>query len=217
MSPLPLRSLGWFPITEPEDVLDQKFEDTQIFLSKIYNSTIICYRLDWISSKLVRLSKFHYWIFWWVLKLWCEWWLIFFHELFTLQHIPKTLIYRNIWCLSIQNARLRSGSLYKHFGEPKVIVTYKAPSIGSAFRKLQMNGFYTKTEHRTKKYLNNLIEQDHIPVKRRNKFYQSLRTASITIKGMEALRGIYKKNRRNGTLFGFSVSTEVKVLMGIQA
>ncbi|NEX52630.1 IS6 family transposase, partial [Lactococcus lactis] len=26
-----------------------------------------------------------------------------------------------------------------------------------------------------------------------------------------------KKNRRNGTLFGFSVSTEIKVLMGILA
>ncbi|MCT3113857.1 IS6 family transposase, partial [Lactococcus lactis] len=45
-------------------------------------------------------------------------------------------------------------------------------------------------------------EQDHRPVKRRNKLYQSLRTASTTIKGIEALRGIYKKNRRNGTLFG---------------
>jgi len=46
------------------------------------------------------------------------------------------------------------------------------------------------------KYLNNLIEQDHQPIKRRNKFYQSLRTASSTIKGMETIRGIYKKNRR---------------------
>ncbi|MCT0068204.1 IS6 family transposase, partial [Lactococcus lactis subsp. lactis] len=54
-------------------------------------------------------------------------------------------------------------------------------------------------------------EQDHRPIKRRNKFYQSLRTASSTIKGMENLRGIYKKNRRNGTLFSFSVSTEIKV------
>ncbi|MCX3975197.1 IS6 family transposase, partial [Enterococcus faecium] len=27
----------------------------------------------------------------------------------------------------------------------------------------------------------------------------------------------YKKNRRNGTLFGFSVSTEIKVLMGVTA
>ncbi|CAM3256805.1 hypothetical protein GHI93_12720 [Lactococcus hircilactis] len=31
------------------------------------------------------------------------------------------------------------------------------------------------------------------------------------------IKGIYKKNRRNGTLFGFSVSTEIKVLMGIPA
>ena len=107
--------------------------------------------------------------------------------------------------------------LHKQFGQPRVIVTDKAPSIGSAFRKLQRNGLYTKTEHRTVKYLNNLIEQDHRPIKRRNKFYQSLRTASSTIKGMETLRGIYKKNRRNGTLFGFSVSTEIKVLMGIPA
>ncbi|MBT1017395.1 DDE-type integrase/transposase/recombinase, partial [Enterococcus faecium] len=42
---------------------------------------------------------------------------------------------------------------------------------------------YQGTEHRTIKYLNNLIEQDHRPVKRRNKFYRSLRTASTTIKG----------------------------------
>ncbi|EMW5755584.1 IS6 family transposase, partial [Enterococcus faecium] len=90
-------------------------------------------------------------------------------------------------------------------------------SITSAFKKLKEYGFYQGTEHRTIKYLNNLIEQDHRPIKRRNKFYQSLRTASSTIKGMETIRGIYKKNRRNGTLFGFSVSTEIKVLMGITA
>ena len=75
--------------------------------------------------------------------------------------------------------------LHKQFGEPKAIVTDKAPSLGSAVRKLQRVGLYTKTEHRTVKYLNNLIEQDHRPIKRRNKFYQSLRTASSTIKGME--------------------------------
>ena len=88
--------------------------------------------------------------------------------------------------------------LHKQFGQPRVIVTDKAPSIGSAFRKLQRNELYTKTEHRTVKYLNNLIEQDHRPIKRRNKFYRSLRTASSTIKGMETIRGIYKRNRRNG-------------------
>ena len=72
-------------------------------------------------------------------------------------------------------------------------------------------------EHRTVKYLNNLIEQDHRPIKRWSKFYQSLRTASVTIKGMETLRVIYKKSRKDGTLFGFSVCTEINVLLGIPA
>ncbi len=75
--------------------------------------------------------------------------------------------------------------LVKQFDEPKVVVTDKAPSITSAFKKLKEYGFYQGTEHRTIKYLNNLIEQDHRPVKRRTKFYRSLRTASSTIKGME--------------------------------
>ena len=56
---------------------------------------------------------------------------------------------------------------------------------------------------RTIKYLNNLIEQDHRPVKRRNKFYRSLRTASTTIKGMEAIRGLYKKTRKKELSSGF--------------
>ncbi|TXK45948.1 IS6 family transposase [Lactococcus sp. dk322] len=107
--------------------------------------------------------------------------------------------------------------LHKQFGQPRVVVTDKAPSIASAFRKLQKNGLYTKTEHRTVKYLNNLIEPDHRSIKRRNKFYRSLRTASTTINGMETIQGIYKKNRRNETLFGFSVSNEIKVLMEIKA
>lgn len=96
-------------------------------------------------------------------------------------------------------------------------MTDKAPSIGSTFRKLQINSLYIKTKYRTVKYLNNLIEQNHHPIKSRNKFDRSLRTASTTIKGMETIRGIYKKNRTNGRLFGFSVSTKIKVLMRIQA
>lgn len=35
--------------------------------------------------------------------------------------------------------------LKKQFGEPKVLVTDKALSIGSVFKKLQKNGLYTKT------------------------------------------------------------------------
>ncbi|MCT2890762.1 IS6 family transposase, partial [Streptococcus thermophilus] len=48
-------------------------------------------------------------------------------------------------------------------------------------------------------------------------FYRSLRTASTTITGMEAIRGLYKKNRKEGTLFGSSVCTEMKILLGIPA
>ncbi|WP_338565566.1 DDE-type integrase/transposase/recombinase (plasmid) [Enterococcus faecium] len=73
----------------------------------------------------------------------------------------------------------------------------------SAFKKLKEYGFYQGTEHRTIKYLNNLIEQDHRPVKRRNKFYRSLRTASTTIKGMEAIRGLYKKPEKKALSSGF--------------
>jgi len=60
-------------------------------------------------------------------------------------------------------------------------------------------------------------EQDHRPMKRRSRLYQSLRTASTTIKGMEAIRGIYKKSRKEGILFSFSVTLEIKQLLGIPA
>ena len=95
--------------------------------------------------------------------------------------------------------------LHKQFGEPRVIVTDKAPSIGSAFKKLQHNGLYVKTEHRTVKYLNNLIEQDHRPIKRRNKFYRSLRTASSTIKGRDNSRNIQKEPKKWNALRIFGV------------
>ncbi len=81
----------------------------------------------------------------------------------------------------------------------------------SAFKKLKEYGFYQGTEQRTIQSLNNSIEQDQRPVKRRNKFYRSLRTASTTINGMEAIRGLYQKTRNEGTLFGFSVCTEIMV------
>ena len=55
--------------------------------------------------------------------------------------------------------------LYKQFGEPKVIVTDKAPSIASAFRKLQKQGLYSETEHQTVKYLNNWTNVKYLDTK----------------------------------------------------
>ena len=48
--------------------------------------------------------------------------------------------------------------LVKQFDEPKVIVTDKAPSITSAFKKLKEYGFYQGTEHRTIKYLGSVAK-----------------------------------------------------------
>ncbi len=80
--------------------------------------------------------------------------------------------------------------------------------------KLQKAGLYTKTEHRTVKYLNNLIEQDHRPIKRRNKFYRSYAPPQQRLK---AWKRFAQEKPKEGTLFGFSVCTEIKVLLGIPA
>ncbi len=60
-------------------------------------------------------------------------------------------------------------------------------------------------------------ENDHFLNTQILKKYSSFYVLLFDSGPMETIRGIYKKNRRNGTLFGFSVSTEIKVLMGIPA
>ncbi|MEN0445639.1 IS6 family transposase, partial [Staphylococcus aureus] len=44
--------------------------------------------------------------------------------------------------------------------------------------------------------LNNLIEQDHRHIKVRKTRYQSINTAKNTLKGIECIYALYKKNRR---------------------
>lgn len=107
--------------------------------------------------------------------------------------------------------------LIKHFGEPRVLVTDKAPSLSCAFNQLKSEDFFKDTIHRTSKYLNNIIEQDHRPIKKRHRLYQSIRTASTTIKGIETVHALYKINRKDGNLFGFSVCDELKRLMAVPA
>ncbi|MFC0724321.1 IS6 family transposase [Enterococcus faecalis] len=108
--------------------------------------------------------------------------------------------------------------LIKQFGEPRVIVADKAPSLSSAIRQLRSNGCLKDTRHQTSKYLNNIIEQDHRPIiKKRHKSYRSIGTASNTIKGMKTIHALYKKSRKDGNLFGFSACSELKQLMGFPA
>lgn len=107
--------------------------------------------------------------------------------------------------------------LGKQFGEPRVLVTDKAPSLSCAFKLLRSQGYFISTIHRTSKYLNNIIEQDHRSIKKRYKLYKSVRTASTTIKGIETIHALFKKIRKEGNLFGFSVTLEMNKLLGISA
>lgn len=96
-------------------------------------------------------------------------------------------------------------------------MTDKAPSLSCAFNQLKSEDFFKDTIHRTSKYLNNIIEQDHRPIKKRHRLYQSIRTASTTIKGIETVHSLYKINRKDGNLFGFSVCDELKRLIAVPA
>ncbi len=46
--------------------------------------------------------------------------------------------------------------LIKHFGEPTVLTTDKAPALLCAFKKLKEQGFYKRTTHCTVKHLNKI-------------------------------------------------------------
>lgn len=106
--------------------------------------------------------------------------------------------------------------LVKTFGEPTALTTDKAPALLCAFKKLRKQGFYSNTTHCTIKHLNNLIEQDHRHVKRRfakSAGFQNLRHASRTIKGIETIHALYKRNRSLGSDFGFSAYNELHKLL----
>ncbi len=77
---------------------------------------------------------------------------------------------------------------------PFSITTDKLASYPKAIRRLQDEGLLSKdVEHRTSKYLNNIIEADHGALKRvirPTRGFQTMRTASATLKGFEVMRMI---------------------------
>ena len=61
-----------------------------------------------------------------------------------------------------------------------------------------------------------VIEQDHRFIKRhrvQSAGFQSIRTAASTLAGVEVIHAMRKETRRNGSLFGFSVITELKQML----
>src|SRR5215213_8541410 len=75
---------------------------------------------------------------------------------------------------------------------PSSITTDKLASYPKAIRRLQNEGLLSKdVEHRTSKYLNNIIEADHGALKRMvrpTRGFQNMKTASTTLKGFEVMR-----------------------------
>jgi len=99
-----------------------------------------------------------------------------------------------------------------HASFPRVINTDKAPTYPYAITEMKKAGLIgEETKHRTVQYCNNIIEQDHMFIKKRiNPMlgFFSFRTANYIIKGIEAMHMIRKiqikdffKNYLNDKIF----------------
>jgi transposase, IS6 family len=77
---------------------------------------------------------------------------------------------------------------------PSSITSDKLASYPKAIRRLRREGFLPKeVEHRTSKYLNDIIEADHGALKRvirPARGFQRMKTAYATLKGLEVMRMI---------------------------
>ena len=77
---------------------------------------------------------------------------------------------------------------------PSSITTDKLASYPKAIRRLQNEGLLSKdVEHRTSKYLNNILEADHGALKRvirPTRGFRTMKTAAATLKGFEIMRMI---------------------------
>ena len=77
---------------------------------------------------------------------------------------------------------------------PTSITTDKLPSYPEAIDRLKREvKLAENTRHRTSKYLNNIIEADHGALKRvirPTRGFQTMKTATATIKGFEIMRMI---------------------------
>ncbi len=94
-----------------------------------------------------------------------------------------------------------------------MIITDQAPSTKVAMSKLIKDFQFSPNCHCTSKYLNNFIEQDYRHIKVRKISYQSINTAKNTIKGIECIYGLYKKNSRSLQIYGFSPCREISIML----
>jgi transposase-like protein len=104
---------------------------------------------------------------------------------------------------------------------PSSITTDKLASYPKAIRRLQNEGLLSKdVEHRTSKYLNNIIEADHGALKRMiqpTRGFQKMKTASTTLKGFEVMRMVRRGHCRLRQVGGTGEILLVNQLFGLAA
>jgi transposase, IS6 family len=109
----------------------------------------------------------------------------------------------------------------KHTQTPRVINVDKNPALSCSLEQLKKEGLLPKKmQIRPVKYLNNIIEQDHRFIKKVTKpclGFKSLRTASKTIAGIEAMHTLWKGQMRRCFSAGLSRAQIVNKLFGFTA
>jgi transposase-like protein len=110
----------------------------------------------------------------------------------------------------------------KHTQTPRVITVDQNAAYPVAIRELKKDKtLKAETELRQRKYLNNIIEQDHRNIKRIVKpmmGFQSFNTARRTLRGIEAM-AMLRKGQVKGVSQGDSVSQVefINELFGVSA
>ena len=109
--------------------------------------------------------------------------------------------------------RLSNVSL-NNFGKPqKVITGIRHFQMKVAMAKV-IKAFKLKPDcHCTSKYLNTFIEQDHRHIKVRKTRYQSINTAKNTLKGIECIYALYKRDPGLFRCYGFSPCHEISIML----
>jgi len=108
-----------------------------------------------------------------------------------------------------------------HNQTPRVINVDKNPALSCAINNLKEDGSLPgKTVLRQVKFLNNMVEQDHRFIKKITKpclGFQSCRTASMTLSGIESMHMIWKGQVRRSIIGDQTRAQFINKLFGLAA
>ena len=108
----------------------------------------------------------------------------------------------------------------KRTKEPRTMNVDKNAAYPLAFSQLQEEGLFVRSKLRRKKYLNNIIEQDHRRVKWKNRHamgFFNFTSAKRTIQGIEAMHMLFKGQIKGITNSVSSINKFVESLFGLEA